>query len=357
MTHPRQLCLGVDGGGTKTVAWVGELVPDSNGTHKLEVLGRGAAGSGNVRSAGFQVALNNVRAAVTTAFAEAHVSLQAVDSAVLSLAGAGRAAEQATIHAWATQANATLLNPQPPLALKASVVGDAEVMLAGGLTSESTFDLDLVNRTGISAIAGTGSMVWGRNAAGATARCGGWGHLMGDEGSAFAIGRDLLALATRVSDGLVAEELDGPPLLESLVKHLGLQRSEDLIAWCYESSSPKQQIASLAGFAFDLAQQKNLAAVRIIAEQAQSLAAQITQTVHRLEMQQGRFKLVCAGGVFVNRPSFVQQVVAKVEPNPASVEVVSNPVEGALKLAAYHLLSGHSSGIGSENDSGNRMGG
>src|SRR5205085_1278058 len=54
---------------------------------------------------------------------------------------------------------------------------------------------------GIVIIAGTGSIVYGRNQRGEAARAGGWGHLIGDEGSGYWIGREALAAVMRAEDG------------------------------------------------------------------------------------------------------------------------------------------------------------
>src|SRR5687767_5494710 len=91
------LVIGVDGGGTKTVAWLAR--PDDQG-HET-VLGKGQAGPGNPRAAGFEVAQTNIDVAIAAAFAEAGMTREPVSAACLALAGAGRSSERTHIAAWA----------------------------------------------------------------------------------------------------------------------------------------------------------------------------------------------------------------------------------------------------------------
>jgi BadF/BadG/BcrA/BcrD ATPase family len=69
------------------------------------------------------------------------------------------------------------------------VVHDTELILAA---AELT--------TGIALIAGTGSVAWGRDASGRVARAGGWGYLLGDEGSGYGIAREAVRHALRLAD-------------------------------------------------------------------------------------------------------------------------------------------------------------
>src|SRR5690242_19598821 len=91
------LVLGIDGGGTKTAAW---LAPLEQGNENV-VLGRGQAGPGNPRAAGYETAQANIEASIAAAFADAGMSRKTVIAACFGLAGAGRPAEQARIAAWA----------------------------------------------------------------------------------------------------------------------------------------------------------------------------------------------------------------------------------------------------------------
>src|SRR6267378_1820273 len=98
MSQATDIIIGVDGGGTKTVAW---LAPHDDETNTV-VLGRGQAGPGNPRSAGFETAQTNIAAAIEAAFADAQLPRVKAAAACFGLAGAGRPSEQFEIAAWGT---------------------------------------------------------------------------------------------------------------------------------------------------------------------------------------------------------------------------------------------------------------
>src|SRR3954447_26373178 len=93
------LVIGVDGGGTKTVAWLAPINDDGTGT----ILGRGQSGPGNPRAAGFEVAQANIAAAIEAAFLDAKLPRAMAAAACFGLAGAGRDIEQQRIETWAAR--------------------------------------------------------------------------------------------------------------------------------------------------------------------------------------------------------------------------------------------------------------
>lgn len=303
----KSLVIGVDGGGTKTVAWVAPLAADA-GT----VFGRGLAGPGNPRAAGFETAQANIAAAIAAALADAKLPQAAAEAACFGLAGAGRVAEQDRIAAWATQAN---------IARRVRVTGDAEPILAAASP----------DHTGIALICGTGSLAWGRNAAGEIARCGGWGYLLGDEGSAYQIAREALAAAMRASDGR------GPAttLLSLLQQSLGVESPDQLIERVYSSEMSRERLAQLAAAVFSAASRDTVAG-QIIAKAAQELGELIVTLARQLHLEAAPFPLALAGSVIINQSDFREHLIArlnqaKIRPEP--VELVAEPVAGAVALA------------------------
>src|SRR5439155_21475116 len=219
MTSASDVIVGVDGGGTKTVAWLAPMNDPSNAV----VLGRGQAGPGNPRAAGFEVALANIGAAIDAAFTDAKLPRTVAVAACFGLAGAGREIEQQRIVALATEQK---------IARAIRVTGDAEPILAAASSDNS----------GVALICGTGSMAWGRNAAGKTARCGGWGFLIGDEGSAYWIARAGLTAAVRGADG----RGEMTALLPRFQKELQAAAPQDLVDRVYSPQMTRERIASLA---------------------------------------------------------------------------------------------------------------
>lgn len=304
------LYLGIDGGGTKTAAWLGR---SSHG--ELHVVGRGVGGAGNLRAIGFTAAMQNIDQAIAAAFNAAGLPRQTVHGVCMCLAGAGRPAEQAQVRLWAGERQ---------IADESIIVGDAEVMLAA--TPSAT---RLGPYSGVALIAGTGSMAWGRGVDGRTARCGGWGYLLGDEGSGYALGSAGLRLACRTADGRESEF----QLLQALLAATGCTDPRQLIDWTYASAAPRERIARLAGVVLD--QVPGSAAVRLIVDSAaRELSQMVRSVVRALDLE--CYTLAIAGGVLCHRPAYVQQVqqfLLEDRCAPSSTCLVEHPVLGALRIA------------------------
>ncbi|HEX9069183.1 MAG TPA: BadF/BadG/BcrA/BcrD ATPase family protein, partial [Ktedonobacterales bacterium] len=209
--------LGIDGGGTKTHA----VVVDARG----RIRGEGYAGSANHEAVGLARAAASLRDAAGAALSAAGCG-GPPDAAWVGLAGIDSSRD---VRAWQSR----LSN----LARRVRLMNDAELPLCA-----------LPHRAGIALIAGTGSIALGRDSAGATARAGGWGHTLGDEGSGYAIGRQALQAVTRAADGR------GPhtALSERILAHWGLAHPEELFARVYPTIE-KGDIAQLAPFVLEAA--------------------------------------------------------------------------------------------------------
>ena len=131
---------------------------------------------------------------------------------------------------------------------------------------------------GVAVISGTGSLAFGRNAAGQTARAGGWGYLIGDEGSGYAIARQALQAAARAWDGR------GPQtaLSERLLAELGLAQPSELVHAVYGRQQDRHWLAGLARVAVEAADAGDPIACRIIDEAAADLAAMCVAVAKQL---------------------------------------------------------------------------
>src|SRR5262249_3151541 len=267
------LVIGVDGGGTKTVAWIAPLGDTSNAI----LLGRGQAGPGNPRAAGFDVAQDNIAAAIDAAFADAGIPRCPAVSACFGLAGAGRDIEQHRLAAWATDRK---------IARAVRVTGDAEPILASAAP----------DNCGVALICGTGSIAWGRNRSGEAGRTGGWGYLIGDEGSAYAIGRAGLAAAMQAVDGR------GPAtvLPERFQEELRAVSSGELIDRIYAPEMTDERLAGVAALIFAAAETDQVAQ-GIIENAADELAKMVAVLCQRLELSSKLYTLALAGSVILNQ--------------------------------------------------------
>ncbi len=351
-----KLLIGVDGGGSKTVAWLAhEQVGESrSAATDFNVIGIGASGPSNIHVAGFEAAMQSIRRAIDEAFAHANISARQVHSICLSLAGAGRADERTRIGQWATDEQ---------IAGNVFVATDAEAIAAAarlehkdrtqnnfavnprphgrGLGRRSTkpgsyFACDpyvgneIGNNNQVVLISGTGSLAWGINGTGQTARAGGWGPLLGDQGSGYAIGLAGLRNACRQFD----RDRGQSELLDALLQSLGLNSVEALIEWAYRADTSRQNIARLAEVVFRAAKNDG-ATAQIIDAAARSLTELAAVVAQKLSFSSGEFSLSLSGGVFQNQSDFGQTVAHKMSElgvHPCSIYVVRNPVLGAVAL-------------------------
>jgi N-acetylglucosamine kinase-like BadF-type ATPase len=125
---------------------------------------------------------------------------------------------------------------------------------------------------GILVLSGTGSMAWARDAAGRSWRTGGWGDVIGDEGSSYWIGRRVLSRVSQSLDGRAAETA----LTAAVFAHLGLGLGDPMDAlqgWVPQQRNLRAEIASLAAVAGGLADAGDPGALGIVEEAAAELAA------------------------------------------------------------------------------------
>jgi N-acetylglucosamine kinase len=180
---------------------------------------------------------------------------------------------------------------------------------------------------GVLVLSGTGSMAMALGPAG-TVRAGGWGDLIGDEGSAFWIGREALALASRALDGR-AEEVS---FARALLQSLGLDTGGPpfaLLAWLAEAPSPRARIAAVAAAVDGLAEGGDGTAAGLLAAAGGHLAAAAAAAARRAGLPAG-FRWAPGGSAFRSR-SLTRAVAAALGP---PVPPRLSPLAGGLRLAA-----------------------
>jgi N-acetylmuramic acid 6-phosphate etherase len=297
------LYLGIDGGGTHTVA----LLASASG----DIVGRGTAGPSNRQAVGTERAQATLDEAVSAAFQSAGLPRGPVASACLGLAGADRPDDQTALREWAERVQ---------LAARVEVTSDAAILLAAGTP----------HGWGLVLIAGTGSIAFGRTADGRRARAGGWGHLLGDEGSAYALVIQALQAVVRAADSR------GPAtrLTECFLNHWGLTGPQDLIAAVYRSGRDRADFAALAPLVIETAADDAVAAG--IVEQGARELARAGESVVRQFGWRGSIPLALAGGLLLGNTNYRDRVLhflieGGIQPEPVSL--VEEPAKGAAKLA------------------------
>ncbi len=302
---PDDLYLGVDGGGSHTVA----LLADGAG----RPVGRGRGGPANLHAVGEQAAKSALRAAIDGALAGAGRPRPAVAAACLGLAGVGRAPERELFRSWAAREG---------LAGRVLVAVDCDLVLAAGTPQG----------WGLALIAGTGSIAWGRGQGGAPARSGGWGHLLGDEGSGYALGLAALQAVARAADGR------GPQtrLTSAILGQWQLAGPEELIRRVYGSPAPRPEIAALAPLVEAAAAEGDAVAREIAWAAGEALGLLLDAAARRLGLGAAAVPCALAGGLLVHGQLVARRALEaaaalgwRLEP----VARVEEPALGALRLA------------------------
>lgn len=292
--------LGVDGGGTKTLALLGNL--DGN------VLARGVSGPSNYNAVGFDAACLALASAITMACKDYPGKIAAL---CLGLAGAGRKEDIERFENWA-------VNKFPKTLVK--VVNDAELLLAAGAPSGPALAL----------ICGTGSIVYGRRVTGELIRAGGWGYLFGDEGSGYAIGVAALRAVMQAYDERGPETL----LSELVLERYSLNTPPELIQTIYSAESPRSVVATLSDLVEQAAGWGDSVALAILEESSRELARTIAAIYPKLEASS--VPLVITGGTIsygihlqkaFNHSCKIQGLAF------TTVRYLAEPAEGAVQLA------------------------
>ena len=154
--------------------------------------------------------------------------------------------------------------------------GDQEIALRGAMDGP-----------GLVVIAGTGSICFGKTAAGETARSGGYGHLIDDGGSGYALGRAVFASAVRAVDGRVTDS----GILPAVCRRLGCG-PENIVPFVYSPETDKAAIAGFSAVALELAAKGDPEAVDILRREARELWLLAEAVQRRLGMPNCRIALL-----------------------------------------------------------------
>jgi len=257
--------LGVDGGQSSTAAVIG----DETG----RVLGRGSGGPCNHVGAaeGRQKFLSAIGGCVGQAQKEAGMPAGAAfEAACLGFSG-GPADKEA------------LIKEILPIG-KAFVTTDALIALAGATGG----------KPGVIVIAGTGSISFGRNGEGKTARAGGWGYIYGDEGGGFDLTRQALRAALRMEEGW------GPAteLRARLLEATGARNANELLHRLYTTDWPRPRIAALSRLVDETAAAGDRIAEDLLHAAAQQLAGFASAVRRQLFANNEDVPIAYIGGVF-----------------------------------------------------------
>lgn len=192
-------------------------------------------------------------------------------------------------------------------------------------------------------LSGTGSCCFGRAAGGATAKVGGWGHLLGDDGSAYAIGLETLKQTIARLD----RTGEWPRLGQDILRTLQMNEPDDLVSWV--QAAGKREIAALAPCTFEAWARRDSLASGILEQAAERLASDAAACARRLVRPGTYVQFIPAGGVLLKQPRFCRLVAAKLMAHWPKAAVTPLELEGAwgaVRIAKAEWAAQHGAGPG-----------
>jgi N-acetylglucosamine kinase-like BadF-type ATPase len=296
--------LGFDGGGTKTEC----VVLDADG----KVVGEGRSGPSNPMRCGFDVALRSLSEAAAETLKAAGLHSNSVTGVCAGLAGAGQRNVVRRVLVFLAQEFSQAV---------VQVTTDYEIALESAAGAGP----------GVVLIAGTGSAAYGRNAEGETAHAGGYGPWIGDEGSAFEIGRRAVAAVARTRDQAAPVTL----LTEMIPAALDCADWDDLMQRIMKN--PDDVFPALFSVVAEAADAEDSSAKEILFTSAIGLGNLVMIVVRRLGMKDQEFPLVKCGGVFGRSrmlDALLDSVVVSGALRAKLSQLEISPAVGAARIAA-----------------------
>lgn len=298
-----KVVLGMDVGGTKTHA----VLADENG----KILGQGIGGSANINF----VTLAQAEASFGEAI-EAAKKQAGIDKLQTEIAVIGIEPDPAPLHPFVKK----IANPKKIIQKK-----EGECSLVGGLAKP----------TGVSLIAGTGSVGWGRNKKGQTHMTSCWG-IIGDEGSAYDLAR------RGVNAAFWATDKRGPDtkLCQALCEHFGVKTVYDIVTPIYQNPDVRKNFAALSRIVMKLALAGDKVAQDVVKEGAAQLTHAICTCAEVLNMQDEPYEVAATGGLVSSGGWYfdlIQEGIAKRHKGAKLVKPKFEPALGATLIALSEI--------------------
>ncbi|WP_053075023.1 N-acetylglucosamine kinase [Ornithinibacillus californiensis] len=313
--------IGIDGGGTKTEVALADL--DGN------VLVNQVYGATNPNTVTKQELKETFLHIFQDIEGKVPGSLLQVSSVFAGISGAGSKASAALLE--------EIISPYLSSYTRLKVEVDSINALYSG-----TF-----GKPGIVQICGTGSITYGINQKKEQDRVGGWGYLLGDEGSGYEIGRKGIAAVLQYVDGRGPET----KLVDLLYQHFQVTSGRELIDQVYQSESPRLVIAQVSKLVYQAYELKDQAAVEILRQTSKEIAYSIVTLHKKLFNQDEKVKVTLCGGLFNNPtilPVLIKEALADHNNHLTLVLPEVPPVAGSV-IGAYIELGNTVSSAVKEN--------
>lgn len=294
--------IGIDGGGTKTMATLMN--------EKGEVLGIGLAAASGLNTVMLHVTKNHIFNAVENAFEDAQIEICPVHVIYAGIGGLVTKEDQVVVN----HILSTLPCYEPSTVIHST--NDVNNALSGGLGGEY----------GICAIASTQAASYGKDEKHKQHRCGGYGFKEGDAGSAYALGKDAINHAVRAFDGRVEKT----KFSEYLLSELNLKAMVDVMDCMNIYYNDRLKTANLAPIVTRFANENDVHALNIVRKNVEELADCVRAVRSQIKTKTNKCALVGslanADGVF---KQYLIEKIKEIDENLIIIPWEFIPVIGA----------------------------
>lgn len=297
--------IGIDGGGTKTDCAIADL--------SGKIIRESSGKPSNIFIIGVEEAVENIFALIEENLFALEGDFSDVKQIVIGVAGAGREEDAALLEKGFKD-----YAEEEGIHFKGvKVLSDAHIALEGAFPDSA----------GCILIAGTGSILFGKDEQGNIHRVGGFGRLIGDEGSGYSIGRKALNAVSKASDGR-GEETMISELLDAKMNH---NASKNIIQKVYND---KLDVASVAKVVIEAAAEGDLIAEDILDEEADELVLHIRSLIDKINTN--KLNVAFSGSLIDNKNFYSDLLKRKIKSTLTNVKVIQPafpPLGGAILFA------------------------
>ena len=298
MTSPTELIVvGIDGGGSSTRVYVAD--------ERGQILHKGTGAGSAVRPGAEADSAELIAALVKETIIEADMGHLMPRALVVGVAGVGREAQKIALQSE----------------LERLEVADAVIVLSD---AEAAMEDAFAEGPGILMIAGTGSIAWGRSPAGTMQRCGGWGPMIGDEGSGAWLGKKALQVITAAHDGREPETA----LTGAVLTALELDDVASIIVWA--STATPADLAALAPAVLSAAEVGDLRANTVVTMAVEELALHVRALARALFVdERAAIPVALHGGLLGKGQPVRKRLEHRLKTLVPGAVVRHQPVDGA----------------------------
>src|SRR6056297_3914332 len=293
-------CIGIDGGGSKTLAYLGDM--------QGRIIDKKIFGPSNYQIIGEKDALS-VFSEIIESFTNKNINLNALKFISAGIAGLDRKKDRIILK--------SIFNSMD-LSCDIILQNDSYTSLAGGLN----------NQDGMIISSGTGSVAVGRKGS-KYHRTGGWTHVLGDEGSGYSIGINALKSIMKVYDG----RFEKTKLYYELLNHIGVEDPRDTITYTYDKVHNTREIAALAPLVFKHLKKKDYLSLFLVNRAVDDLFDLVYPLIGKLYCSDEAFLFTYSGSIILKCDYIKDNLIKKLQkiyPNMSPVDPIYNSAIGAL---------------------------